>query len=66
MNNEPKYTIKRDNTGLILLESAWRSGYKEYEIVEGSTVKQTLGNLIDPEDNIEEEEKAFKLINTFR
>lgn len=66
MNNEPKYTIKRDNTGLILLESAWRSGYKEYEIVEGSTVKQTLGNLLNPDDNSGEIEKLCKVINVFR
>ena len=66
MNNEPKYTIKRDNTGLILLESAWRSGYKEYEIVEGSTVKQTLANLLNPDDNSDEIENLYKIISAFR
>lgn len=66
MNNEPKYTIKRDNTGLILLESVWRSGYKEYEIVEGSTVKQTLANLLNPDDNSDEIEKLCKTISPFR
>lgn len=66
MNNEPKYTIKRDNTGLILLESAWRSGYKEYEIVEGSTVKRTLANLLNPDDNSDEIEKLCKTISPFR
>lgn len=66
MNNEPKYTIKRDNSGLILLESAWKSGYKEYEIVEGTTVKQTLGNLLNPDDNSDEIENLYKTISVFR
>ena len=66
MNNEPKYTIKRDNTGLILLESTWKSGYKEYEIVEGSTVKQTLANLLNPDDNSDEIENLYKIISAFR
>lgn len=66
MNNEPKYSIKRDNNGLILLESSWRSGYKEYEIVEGTTVKQTLGNLLNPDDNSDEIENLYKTISVFR
>lgn len=66
MNNEPKYSIKRDNNGLILLESSWKSGYKEYEIVEGTTVKQTLGNLLNPDDNSDEIENLYKIISVFR
>lgn len=66
MNNEAKYTIKRDNSGLILLESSWKSGYKEYEIVEGTTVKQTLANLLNPDDNSDEIENLYKTISAFR
>lgn len=66
MNNEPKYSIKRDNNGLILLESSWKSGYKEYEIVEGTTIKQTLANLLNPDDNSDEIENLHKIISVFR